>query len=384
MAGRLNSPATDRIPVFDPDIGEDEVNAVAAAVRAGEISGSFGPTIPGFEQDLAQYVGAAHGVACSNGTTALQLAVAAADIGPGDEVLVSASTHIATGLAIVAAGAVPVAVDSEAVTGNLDLDLVEGLINERTKAIMPVHLFGHPVDMDRLMEIAERHKLLVIEDAAEAHGAEVRGRKAGSFGHLACFSFYTNKIVTTGEGGMVLTSDDDLAARMRDLRNLGHQDPRFVHHEIGFNFRMTGYQAAMGRVQMAKIEESVEARRALAGAYTERLDEVPGIRTPVELDWARNVYWMYSIVVEDEYPLSRNELMEALADAGIETRTSFYPLNLQPALRALEGHREIECPVSEDLWERGMYLPSSNKLGETQVDRIVGAISSAARTARTS
>ena len=369
---------TSRIPVFDPDIGEDEVEAVAAAVRAGEISGSFGQAIPGFEQDLAGYVGAKHGVSCSNGTTALQLAVAAAGLGPGDEVLVSASTHVATALAIVAAGAVPVAVDSERVTGNLDLDLVEGLVNERTKAIMPVHLFGHPVDMDRLMEIASEHDLLVIEDAAEAHGAEVRGRKAGSFGHMACFSFYANKIVTTGEGGMVLTSDDELAARMRDLRNLGRQEPRFVHHELGFNFRMTGYQAAMGRVQMAKIEESVEARRALARAYTERLGELPGIRTPIELDWARNVFWMYAIVVEDEYPLSRDELMKALAAEAIETRTSFYPLNLQPALRALANHRETECPVAENLWARGMYLPSSNKLGDAEVDRITGSIRSAA------
>lgn len=367
----------ERIPVFDPDIGEDEVEAVAAAVRAGEISGSFGDTIPGFESDLADYVGAKHGVACTNGTTALQLAVAAAEIGEGDEVLVSASTHVATALAIIYQGAVPVAVDSERETGNLDLDLLEGLITERTKAIMPVHLFGHPVDMDRLMEIAGKHGLIVIEDAAEAHGAEVRGRKAGSFGELACFSFYTNKIVTTGEGGMVLTSDDELAARMRDLRNLGRQEPRFVHHEPGFNFRMTGYQAAMGRVQMRKIEQSVEARRALARSYTQRLKDVPGIRTPIELDWARNVYWMYSIVVEDEFPLGRDELMDALKRDGIETRTAFYPMNLQPVLRKRPGFRESSCPVAEDLWNRGMYLPSSNKLTEAQVDRVVDSIRSA-------
>jgi perosamine synthetase len=308
----------------------------------------------------------------------LQLAVAAADIDEGDEVLVSASTHVATALAIIYAGAVPVAVDSEPETGNLDLDLVESLITERTRAIMPVHLFGHPVDMDRLMEIAARHDLIVIEDAAEAHGAEVRGRKAGSFGQLACFSFYANKIVTTGEGGMVLTSDDRVAERMRDLRNLGRQDPRFVHHEPGFNFRMTGYQAAMGRVQMRRIEESIEARRKLAAAYTERLADTSGIRTPTELAWARNVYWMYSIVVEDDYPLSRDALMEALRDEGIETRTSFYPMNLQPVLRARPDHRETDCPIAEDLWNRGMYLPSSNKLGDAEVDRIVGAIRRAA------
>jgi perosamine synthetase len=370
----------ERIPVFDPDIGEEEAEAVAAAVRAGEISGSFGDTIPGFEQDLAGYVGARHGVACTNGTTALQLAVAAAGIGEGDEVLVSASTHVATALAVIYHGAVPVAVDSERETGNMDLDLIEGLITDRTRAIMPVHLFGHPVDMDRLMEIAGKHGLTVIEDAAEAHGAEVRGRKAGSFGQMACFSFYTNKIVTTGEGGMVLTSDDDLAARLRDLRNLGRQQPRFVHHEAGFNFRMTGYQAAMGRVQMRKIEQSVEARRSLARAYTARLGDVLGIRTPIELEWARNVYWMYSIVVEDEFPIGRDELMEALKRDGIETRTSFYPMNLQPVLRSRPGFREVDCPVAEDLWNRGMYLPSSNRLSEVEVERVVTSIKSAAGT----
>ena len=203
------------IPVFEPSIGDEEAEAVAAAVRRGEISGSFGEELPGFEREFADFVGASHGVAVTSGTAALNLAVAAAGIGPGDEVLVSASTNVATALAPYHCGAIPVPVDSEPETCNLDLDLVESLITPRTKAIIPVHLFGHPVDMDRLLEIAQRHDLVVIEDCAESHGATVRGRMTGSFGDMACFSFYANKVITTGEGGMVMTDDDALAERLR-------------------------------------------------------------------------------------------------------------------------------------------------------------------------
>ena len=209
-----------KIPVFEPVIGNDEIDAVVAALRRGEISGNYGKALDEFEHQFADYCGVKYGVAVSNGTTALQVAVAAAEIGPGDEVLVSASTNIATALGVVHNGAIPVPVDSENVTWNLNLDLIEDLITPRTKAIIPVHLYGHPVDMDRLMEIARRHRLIVIEDAAEAHGATVRGRKVGSFGDMACFSFYANKIITTGEGGMVVTDDQKLAERLRLLRNL--------------------------------------------------------------------------------------------------------------------------------------------------------------------
>jgi perosamine synthetase len=368
-----------RIPVFEPVIEDEEVAAVVEALRAGEISGSFGASIPAFEEEFARWVGAAHGVAVTNGTTALQLAVAAAGLEPGDEVLVSASTHVATALAAYHNRLVPVPVDSEPETGNLDLDLVEGLIGDRTRAIVPVHLFGHPVDMDRLIEVAARHELVVIEDAAEAHGAAVRGRRVGTFGAMACFSFYANKIITTGEGGMVLTDDDALAARLRELRNLGHQQPRFHHTEAGFNFRMTGYAAALGRAQLRKVDRLIEERRRVADAYTRLLADVPGIRTPVERDWAETVCWMYAIVVEDDFPLSRDELMRRLAADGIETRTSFCPMNLQPVLRALPGFRDVACPVAERLWETGMYLPSQGQLTGGDVEWIVGRIAAAAR-----
>ena len=362
------------IPVYEPYIGEEEAEAVAAAVRAGEISGSFGENLPAFEREFAGFVGARHGVATSSGTTALHLALQALGVGPGDEVLVSASTNIATALAAYHNGAVPVPVDSERATWNLDLDLVEGLITPRTRAIVPVHLFGHPVDMDELTEIAERHGLVVVEDCAESHGATVRGRQTGSFGNAACFSFYANKIITTGEGGMVLTDDDELAEQLRLLRNLAFGRPRFYHEQPGHNFRMTGYQAAMGRAQLQKIDRIVAEKRRVAATYTRLLADVPGITTPVEEPWAQHVYWMYGVVVEDQFGVTRDELASALAERGIESRTFFCPMNLQPFLRDQAGFRDVPCPVAEDLWRRGLYLPSSPSLTDEEVARIAAQL----------
>jgi perosamine synthetase len=362
------------IPVFEPHLGDEEIEAVADAIRRGEISGSFGAEIPAFEREFAEYVGARHGVAVTSGTTALHLAVAALDLEPGAEILVSACTNIASALAAYHNGHVPVPVDSEPATWNLDLDLIEAQITPRTRAIVPVHLFGHPVDMDAIDEIATRHRLVVIEDCAESHGASVRGRMTGSLGDLGCFSFYANKIITTGEGGMVTTSDDRLAERLRLLRNLAFGKPRFLHEEAGFNFRMTGYQAAMGRAQLRKIESIIEQKRRVAHEYTSQLAEVDGIKTPVELEWARNVFWMYAIEVTDEYPLTRDELAAKLAEAGIESRTFFCPLSMQPFLRRQPGYRHVPCPVAERLWKTGLYLPSSITLSDGQIATIVERI----------
>jgi perosamine synthetase len=362
------------IPVFEPSIGEEEVEAVAEAIRRGEISGSFGVEIEAFEREFAEYVGARHGVAVTSGTTALHLAVAALDLEPGSEILVSASTNIATALAAYHNGHVPVPVDAEETTWNLDLDLVESQITPRTRAIVPVHLFGHPVDMDALLEIAARNRLVVIEDCAESHGATVRGRMTGSLGDVACFSFYANKVITTGEGGMVMTSDDRLAERLRLLRNLAFGKPRFLHEEAGFNFRMTGYQAAMGRVQLRKIEDIIEQKRRVAHAYDSLLADVSGIRTPVELDWARNVYWMYAVEVGDDFPLTRDELMASLSESGIESRTFFCPMSMQPFLQRQAGFRPVACPVAERLWRTGLYLPSSVTLSEAEISIIVDRI----------
>lgn len=362
------------IPVFEPDFGEDEIAAVVAALRRGEISGSFGKDITEFEEAFASFCGCKYGVATTSGTTALHLAVAVLDLPPGSEVLMSASTNVATGLSAYHNGMIPIGVDSERQTWNLDIDLIETLITPKTKAIIPVHLFGHPVDMERLCAIADKHGLKVIEDCAEAHGARVRGRVVGGFGDMGCFSFYANKIITTGEGGMVVTNDRALAERLRLLRNLAFTQPRFRHELPGFNFRMTAYQAAMGVVQTKRIEKIVEAKRAMAERYRRLLGQIPGIELPREMDWAYHVYWMYAVVVRPEFGVARDELAAALKERGIETRTFFHPINAQPCFSKVLDARSVPTPVADDLWKTGLYLPSSHTLSEERISMVATAI----------
>ena len=369
----------DKIQVHQPDIGEDEIASVVAALRRGEISGSFGKAIPEFEEKFAAYCGCKYGVSVTSGTTALQLAVSAAGIGQGDEVLMSASTNIATALAAYHNNAVSVGVDSEPDTWNIDPDLIEPLITPRSRAIIPVHLFGHPAKMDQIMDIARRHKLLVIEDCAESHGATWMGKMTGGFGDMGCFSFYVNKVITTGEGGMVVTNDAKLAERLRLLRNLAFTKPRFLHELPGYNFRMTGYQAAMGLAQFARIDQIIAEKRRVAHTYNRFLKDVPGLQLPIELAEARNVYWMYAITVGPEFGITRDQLAQSLAAQGIETRTFFCPMNRQPFLKRQAGFREIPCPVADRIWESGLYLPSANQLDEDAIAYIAGAVRAAAR-----
>jgi perosamine synthetase len=362
------------IPVFEPVIGEEEIAAVVAAIRRGEISGSFGESIPRFEEAFAAYCGCKYGIAVSSGTAALHLAVAALDLPAGDEVLVSASTNIATALAAYHNNLVPVPVDSESITWNLNLDLIEELITPRTRAIIPVHLFGQPVAMDRLCEIARKHNLVIIEDCAESHGATCHDRMTGSFGEMGCFSFYANKVITTGEGGMVVTNDSKLAEKLKLIRNLGFTTPRFRHEVAGYNFRMTGYQAAMGLIQYAKIEKIIEEKIRVAQAYDCFLKKAPGLQLPARSKIGRHVYWMYGVVVQPEFGISRNELQSQLRTVGIDTRTFFCPMNLQPCLQKQPGFRRIECPVAESLWQTGFYLPSSPSLTNDTIEGIANAI----------
>lgn len=362
------------IPVFEPQVGAEEIEAVVAALEAGEISGSFGESIPAFERAVAEQCGVRHGIAVTSGTTALHMAVSALGLEPGDEVLVSATTNIATALAVHHNGLVTVPVDSESDTWNLDLTLIDDLVTDRTRAIIPVHVYGHPVDMTELMVIAGRHGLSVIEDCAESQGAACRGQMTGSFGDMGCLSFYANKVVTTGEGGMVVTNSDQVADRLRLLRNLAFTTPRFRHEIPAFNFRMTGYQAAMGIAQMRKIESIVERKRWIADVYRRYLEDIPGVQLPVEKEWARNVYWMFAIVIHSEFGLSRDELALHLRTSGIDTRTFFCPLDQQPFLRAESSARGVHCPVSNDLWQTGMYLPSSLSLDESTIEKIAGEI----------
>jgi perosamine synthetase len=362
------------IPVSEPIIGEEEIEFVTDALRKGELSGTFGFYLESFEKEFSAYTGCKYGVAVSSGSTALHLAVAAAGIGPGDEVLVSSSTNIATALGVVHNGAIPVPVDSEEETWNLDVSLIESLITPNTKAIIPVHLFGHPVDMHALMPIAEKHDLVVIEDCAESHGATCRGKMTGSFGDMACFSFYANKVITTGEGGMVVTNDQALYAKLRLLRNLAFTEPRFRHEEAGFNFRMTGYQAAMGLAQTRKIDKIVNEKRRVARIYNKYLTGIRGLQLPAEREWAKNVYWMYAAVVNPEFGITRNELAKRLRAEGVDTRTFFCSMSDQPCLQKIKGFKRIPTPVASRIWETGLYLPSTHTLSEADISFVADAI----------
>lgn len=368
-----------KYPVFEPDYGAAEISAVTDAMTRGEISGTFGRAIPEFEAGFAAYCGIKHGVTVSNGTTALQLALRVAGITEGDEVLVSASTNIASALGAYYNGGVTVPVDSENETWNLDLGLLEGLITPRTKAIVVVHLFGNPVNMPVLMEIADRHNLCVIEDCAEAHGAEWDGRKAGSFGHLSCFSFLSNKIITTGEGGMVLTNDDRMAEELRLLRSLAFGPVRFYHEVPGYNFRLSAIQAAMGVVQVGRMEEVLAKKIDLFRRYKARLSMIPGIVFPQEPSNGRHVHWMVAVRIAEEFGSSRDALCRHLKAHGVDTRTFFCPMGQQPFLRTQKGFRDIPCPVADRMWTDGLYLPSTTALSDSALDEICSLVASCPR-----
>jgi perosamine synthetase len=358
------------IPVFEPEINESDVNHVLTALKNGEISGSFGKFIPDFEKGFAAYVGTKHGVAVSSGTTALHLAVAALKLERGSEVLVSACTNIATALAVYHNNCVTVPIDSENDTWNIDPALIESAISPKTKAIIVVHIYGHPVDMDPVMKIAEKHNLIVIEDCAESHGALYKNKMTGSIGHMSCFSFYANKIITTGEGGMVLTNDDQLAERMAYLRNLAFGTPRFLHKDAGYNFRMTGMQAALGVSQLSRIDHVISKKRAIAAKYNSLLGNLHWLQTPVEKDYAKNVYWMYGIVLNDGFNLKKEDFMKYLTANGVDTRSFFCPMDMQPFIEEVIRDRNIVCHVARRLWNNGLYLPSSSSLTDPEIEKI--------------
>lgn len=344
------------------------------AVESGWIS-SAGRYIEEFETGWASYCGRRHGIAVSNGTTALHAAVAALGLEPGDEVILPTFTIVSCVTALLAAGVVPVLVDSDPELWTMDVRQLEARVTEKTRAVMPVHMYGHPVDMDPLLELAERRGLAVLEDAAEAHGAEYRGRRCGSFGAMSTFSFYANKLITTGEGGMVVTDDDALAARLRSLRNLGFNSARRFHHaELGFNFRLTNLQAALGVAQLERIDEIVARKREVAALYTAGLAGVPGVQLPAEAPWARSVFWMYGLVVDEATGLDAAALAEHLRERGVDTRPFFLGMHEQPALHELGLFRGESYPVAERLARQGLYIPSGLALTDEQVERVCAAV----------
>ena len=363
------------IPVCEPTLSGNELKYVTDAVETNWIS-SAGSYIPRFEECFAEKMGARYGVACANGTVALHLALATLGLEPGDEVIIPTFTMIATANAVTYLGARPVLVDSEPCTWNMDMNQVEAAVTARTRAIIPVHTYGHPVDMDALMHIADRHGLFVLEDAAEAHGARYQDRGVGSLGHAAAFSFYGNKIITTGEGGMVTTNREDVARLAWTLRDHAFSTERhFWHKFLGYNYRMTNLQAAIGLAQTEQLEKFVAARRSNAAYYTQLLRAIPGITTPPEAPWATNVFWMYGIMVEKEFGISRDELRRRLAQRGIETRTFFIPMHCQPIY--FDQYRGQRFPVAEDLCRRGLYLPSASALTRDDIETVVEAVAEA-------
>lgn len=350
-----------QVPVNEPVITSKAKQYVLDALETGWIS-SAGSYIEQFERAFADFIGVRHAIAVSSGTAALHVALAALDIGEGDEVILPNFTMVACLDAILYTGATPVFVDVDPETFCLDPKEVATHITARTKAIMPVHIYGHACDMDAILQ----HGIPVIEDAAEAHGGTYKGKRCGSLGNMSCFSFYGNKILTTGEGGAVLTNDDALAARVRSLKDLAH-DPakRFWHKEVGFNYRMTNMQAAIGLGQLESIHTFLQHKQWMASAYNTRLSDIPGLRLPITKDYCENVYWMYSVLVEEDFGMTRDELRAVLKDKGIDTRDFFYPLASMPLADAFRTNEAF--PVTEDIAKRGLYLPSGLALTEEQL-----------------
>jgi len=362
------------IPVNEPLLTEADFASVMDALRSGWISGA-GQHVEAFEQSWAAYCERKHGVAVANGSLALHLAINLLDLQPGDEVILPSFTIISCIWPIILAGATPILVDVDSRTWTMDVEQVRQRITSRTRAIMPVHIYGNPVDMQPLLDVAHEYGLHIVEDAAEAHGGEYRGRKIGSFGTASCFSFYANKLVTTGEGGMVLLDDDALAERARRFRNLGFQPGRrFVHAELGFNFRLTNLQAALGVRQVERIEEIVACKRAMGKAYTERLCQLPELELQIEQPWSRSVYWMYGVLIRERTGLDAAELARRLAASGIETRPFFLGMHEQPVLRERGLFNGEAYPVTERLARQGLYLPSGLTLHMSQIDKICEAV----------
>ena len=357
-------------PVAEPKFGDTELRYVSECVLTGWVS-SAGKFVTKFEEQFAEFCGTKYGISSSSGTTALHLSLLALGIGLGDEVIVPSFTFISTANAATFTGAKPVFVDSEPSTWNINPVEIKKAITAKTKAIIPVHVYGHPANMDPILDIAREYNLAVVEDAAEAHGALYKGKKVGSLGNMGMFSFYGNKIITTGEGGMIVTDNEELAEKIRILRDHG-MDPkrRYWHSVLGYNYRMTNIQAALGVAQMERIDQIVEQKRRNAALYAKGLQNIPGITLPPETSWAKNIYWLYSILIdEEEFGMSSRELGEQLKERGIETRPLFPPVHQQPIYNTGQS-----LPVCEKLSRCGLSLPSSANLNGDEIERITNEI----------
>lgn len=365
------------IPVNEPLLDGNEKKYILQAIESGWIS-SEGPFVRQFEEKFSGCVNRKYGIAVANGTAALEIAVKAFNIGPDDEVIMPTFTIISCAGAIVKTGAKPVLVDSDPVTWNMDVTRIEEKITNRTKAIMVVHIYGLPVDMDPVLEIARKHNLKIIEDAAQMHGQTYKEKVCGSFGDISTFSFYPNKHITTGEGGMIVTDNETLAKRCRSLRNLCfNNQKRFIHDELGWNYRFTNLQAAIGLAQLEKLDEHVKRKKNMGKLYTELLSGLNQIQLPLpKTDYTENIYWVYGIVLNDQVPIDADEAMKKLAYERIGTRPFFWPMHEQPVFKKMGLFENEGYPVSENIARRGFYLPSGLNMNDDQIIDVAKAIKS--------
>ena len=364
----MRDPIVTTIPVAEPDISALELAYVTDAVQRGDVS-SMGPYVAKFEQAFADFCGAPYAVSCMNGTVALHLALIGLDIGPGDEVIVPALTFVSTANAVVHAGATPIFVDVDPENWGLTADAVRAKLTPKTKAIIVVHLYGHPADMDPLMELGTAHGVAVIEDAAEAHGATYKGRRVGSIGAVGTFSFYGNKIMTTGEGGMITTSNLEVADRMRLFRSHGNDPQNRYHHKvIGYNYRMTNLQAALGLAQVERAEHLLQCKRMIADQYRTGLAGLPLVQQQTQA-WAQPVFWMVSVLAGTDCPLTASDVRSRLSELGVETRPFFVPIP-----RLLPYASDEAFPVSEQLAAQGINLPSGPRIETGQIDAVITAL----------
>jgi perosamine synthetase len=362
------------IPVNTPLLSGNEKKYLLECIETGWIS-SEGPFIRKFEEGFSNFVDRKYGIAVSNGSAALDIAIKALDLGIGDEVIAPTFTIISPIQSIITAGAKPVLVDSDSLTWNMDVSQIEARITSKTKAILVVHIYGLPVDMDPILELCEKHGLYLIEDAAEVHGQTYKGRKCGSFGTISTFSFYPNKHITTGEGGMIVTNDEKLSERCMKLRNLAFEPKgrRFVHEEIGWNYRMTNMQAALGLAQLEKIDSHIFKKREIGQAYQDGLKQLNGFQLPVaKTDYAENIYWVFGLVAETQEQCEH--IVKKLQDKQIGTRPFFWCMHEQPVFQKMGLFHNENHPVAEKMARNGFYLPSGLGLSELQVNYVINQI----------
>jgi perosamine synthetase len=357
------------VPVNEPLLDGNEKKYLNECIDTGYVS-SEGPFVKKFENKLAEYFGRKYAIAVANGTVAIDIAIDALDIKEGDEVIMPTFTIISCVCGLLRKGCKPVFIDQESDTWNMDVTQIENKITSKTKAIMVVHIYGLPVDMNPILQLSEKYHLKVIEDAAEMHGQEYYGKKCGSFGDISTVSFYPNKHITTGEGGMVFTDSEILADRCRSLRNLCFiPEQRFIHYELGYNARMSNLQAAVGLAQLERIEEFIVKKRHIGELYHERLSGISSIQLPlVKTKYAKNIYWVFGLVINIDYKLDAKSVMNELARCGIGTRPFFWSLHEQPILHKYGYKSKESFPVSEHLSRKGFYLPSGLAITEKQID----------------